>query len=99
MSGLNFGLKEEDLIIRRRIKGRAFISDRYGYKELIKLGYLCGALGAHFDLETEAEHLVESRQGLWKDLTEEEASAWIAEQNESRPWWKKLLTCFASRGD
>lgn len=28
MSDLNFGLKEEDLIFRKRIYGRAFVTDR-----------------------------------------------------------------------
>ena len=88
---LNFGLKEEDLIFRKRIYGRAFVTDRTGLEHLISLQRLCHDLCVPNDLEDDVERLVESGQALWKDLTEEEVAAWIAEQNEARPWWKKLL--------
>ena len=95
---LNCGLKEEDLIFRKRIHGRVFITDETGVKHLISLRRSYLDLRMANKIEEDIERLVESGQGLWKDLTEEEAAAWIAEQNEARPWWKKLLTCFASRG-
>lgn len=92
MSTLNFGLKEEDLIFRKRIHGRAFVTDKDGIKHLISLTRLCHDLGLpNNDVEGDVERLIESGQGLWKELTEEEAADWIVEQNESRPWWKKLL--------
>lgn len=88
MSNLNFGLKEEDLIFRKRIHGRAFVTDKDGINHLISLQQLCNNLGVSNDMERDVERLIESGQGQWKDLTKEEAAAWA---NEQRPWWKKLL--------